>query len=170
MIGDAIRFALSNFTLTFFAIGLIFAGAGIALAPKPVSRVAVLEKLLSWFVFWTIGVSYFYNFVFHVFFGKMAADFIGWADSPFQAEVGWASLGFSVVGFLAAFRRSFDLRLAAIVGPGLFTLGAAAGHVEQMIVSHNFAPGNAGVIFWTDILLPLAGFVLLWLHRREERG
>lgn len=170
MIRDAITFALSNFTLTFFVIGLVFAAAGIVRAPKPIVRARVLETILSWFVFWTIGVSCFYNFVFHVFFGKMAAAFIGWADSPFQAEVGWASLGFSVVGFLAAFRRSFDLRLAAILGPGLFTLGAAVGHIQQMITSHNFAPGNAGVIFWTDILLPLAGFALLWLVRPGSGG
>ena len=30
----------------------------------------------------------FYNFVMHVFFGDMAAKFIGWQNSPFQAEVG----------------------------------------------------------------------------------
>jgi hypothetical protein len=35
-----------------------------------------------------------------------------------------------------------------------------------MIAAHNFAPGNAGLIFWSDILLPLIGFVLLWLNRR----
>ena len=165
MIRDLIRFILSNFTLTFFVAGLVCTAAGIFRA-KPAGLAVLVETLLFWFVFWTIGVSYFYNFVFHVFFGKMAAAFIGWADSPFQAEVGWASLGFSAVGFLAAFRRSFDMRLAAILGSGLFTLGAAAGHIQQMIAAHNFAPGNAGVIFWSDILLPLAGFLLLWLSRR----
>jgi hypothetical protein len=116
-------------------------------------------------VFWTIGVLYLYNFVFHVFFGELAASFIGWSDSPFQLEVGMASLGFAVVGFLAAF-GSFDLRLAAILGSGIFMLGAAAGHVYQMVTAHNFAPGNAGIMFWSDILLPLIGFALLWLARR----
>ena len=106
------------------------------------------------------------NFAFHAFFGQMAAAFIGWADSPFQFEVATASLGFSAVGFIAAWRRSFDLRLASIVGPGLFTLGAAAGHVHQMIAAHNFAPGNAGVIFYADIGLPLFGLALLWLQAR----
>jgi hypothetical protein len=33
-----------------------------------------------------------------------------------------------------------------------------------MITAHNFASGNAGVIFWTDILIPLFGFLLLWLQ------
>jgi hypothetical protein len=169
-IKDAITFVLSNFSLTFLVIGLIFSLVAIARAPRPVSGTAVVEKLISWHVFWAIGVCYFYNFVMHSFFGEMAASFIGWADSPFQFEVGTASLGFSVVGFLAAF-RSFDLRLAAIVGPGLFTLGAAAGHVYQMVTAHNFAPGNAGVIFYMDILIPLFGFALLWLqHRRRRSG
>jgi hypothetical protein len=89
-------------------------------------------------------------------------------DARFLWRNGCASLGFAVVGLLAAF-RSFDLRLAAILGPGIFTLGAAAGHIYQMITAHNFAPGNAGVIFWTDILIPAFGFVLLWLQHRYGR-
>jgi hypothetical protein len=164
MIRTLVPYLLSNFTLTFLVIGLLFSAAAVARAPKPVSQPVMIEKLLSWFVFWTVGIAYLYNFVFHVFFGEMAARFIGWSDSPFQLEVGTASLGFAAVGFLAAF-RSFDLRLAAIVGPGIFCLGAAVGHIHQMITAHNFAPGNAGVIFWMDILLPLLGVVLLWLSR-----
>jgi hypothetical protein len=101
----------------------------------------------------------------HVFFGAFTARFIGWEDSPFQAEVGFASLGFAAIGFLA-FRGSRDMRLAAVLGPALFLWGAAAGHVYQMITAHNFEPGNAGMIFITDVLLPIIGFALLWLERK----
>ena len=38
-----------------------------------------------------------------------------------------------------------------------------------MITAHNFAPGNAGVIFYMDIIIPLFGFTLLWLSRRYRR-
>ena len=104
------------------------------------------------------------------FFGEMTAGFIGWKNSPFQEEVGFASLGYAVVGFLA-FRRSFDLRLAAVTGPSLFLFCAGAGHVYQIITTHNFAPGNSGVILYMDFLLPVIGFVLLWLqHRCEQRA
>jgi hypothetical protein len=146
----------------------LFSGVAIARAKKPVRPSDVVEKLLAWHVFWAIGVSYLYNFVMHGFFGKMSAAFIGWADSPFQFEVATASLGFSVVGFIAAF-RSFDLRLAAIVGPSFFMLGAAAGHAYQMVTEHNFAPGNAGVVFYMDIVIPLFGLELLWLQHRYGR-
>ena len=168
MFRDVIIFSLANFTITFAVAGLVFATAAIMRLPKPRTLAAVTEKLLSWFIFWTIGVAFFYNFVFHVFFGKAAAAFIGWADSPFQLEVGMASLGCSVVGFIAAF-RSFDMRLAAILTPGIFMIGAAAGHVYQMVTAHNFAPGNAGVMFWSDVLLPGAWLTLLLLHRRAVR-
>jgi hypothetical protein len=53
-----------------------------------------------------------------------------------------------------------------VIGPALFLLGAAAGHIYYMITAGNFAPGNAGVIFYTDIVIPIIGFVLLWLQHR----
>jgi hypothetical protein len=162
-----IAFVLGNFTLTFFVVGLVTAAVSLASKRKPVEPLAVREALLAHFVLFSIGTSFLYNFVFHVFFGKLAASLIGWADSPFQLEVGFASLGFAVVGFLA-FRDNPGLRLAAIVGPAAFLWGAAAGHVYQMVTAHNFAPGNAGVIFYTDIVIPLIGFALLWL-RYESR-
>lgn len=115
-----------------------------------------------------IGVGFLFNFVMHTFFGAMTAQFIGWDDSPFQAEVGFASLGFAVVGFLACW-RSFDQRLAAVIGPALFLLGAAGGHVYQMVHAQNFAPGNAGAVLYTDVLMPIVGFVLLWLQHRYPR-
>jgi len=62
-----------------------------------------------------------------------------------------------LIGVIAAC-RSFDKRLAAILGP---LEGAAGVHINSMITEHNFARGNAGIIFWGDILIPLIGFVFL---------
>jgi hypothetical protein len=129
----------------------------------------IVEALLSYFILFSIGMSFLYNCMMHVCFGAMSARFIGWEDSPFQREVGFASLGFGAIGLLA-FRGSFDMRIAAIVGTSLFLLGAAGGHVAEMMTTHNFAPGNAGIIFYTDILLPVIGFALLWLRHRYSGG
>ena len=147
---STIRFLLSNFTLTFFLLGLIASAITYLAKTAPRTRADLIEALFSWFLFFSVGVSFFYNFVMHVFFGDMAARFIGWANSPFQAEVGFASLGFSVVGFLA-FGGDIGLRKAAVIGPSIFQLGAAGGHIHQMITAHNFAPGNAGVMFWRRV-------------------
>ena len=159
---DAIAFVLGNFTLTFFVLGLLASAIALRRATER-SRAAIVEALFSYFLLFSIGFANFYNFVLHVFFGEMTARFIGWENSPFQLEVGFASLGFAVLGFLA-FKGSFDLRLAAVVGPACFLWGAAGGHVYQMIKAHNFAPGNAGIIFYSDILIPLVGLLFLWLQ------
>ena len=106
----------------------------------------MVEKLLAWYVFFGIGIGIgidnFYNFVMHVFFGKLSAEFIGWADSvPVRGRnrEPWLCRGRALAAF-----RSHDLRLAAVLGPSVFTLGAAVGHLYQMVTAHNFAPGNAG--------------------------
>lgn len=163
-----IEFIFGNFTLTFFVLGLIASAVSLSVKPKPLRSVDVWEALLAYFLLFSIGISFIYNFAFHVFFDELAASYIGWANSPFQAEVGFASLGFGIVGLLA-FRENAGLRLAAVVGPAAFLWGAAVGHLDQMITARNFAPGNAGVIFYTDILIPIIGFVLLWLRYRATR-
>jgi len=163
-----IAFVMGNFTLTFFVIGLIASAIALARAPKPLTLAVIVEALLKWFVFFSIGVSYVYNGIFHVFFGDLAASYIGWANSPFQLEVGFASFGFGAIGLIAPW-RGFDMRLAAILGPSIFLWGAAGGHIYQMITADNFAPGNAGIIFWSDIFIPVIGFVLLWLQRQNGK-
>jgi hypothetical protein len=165
---DTVAFALANFTLTFFVLGLVASAIALWRTRQPRTPAVVLEALFSYFLLFSIAFANLYNFVLHVFFGKMAAAFIGWEDSPFQLEVGFASLGFAALGLLA-FKGSFDLRLAAIVGPACFLWGAAGGHVYQMITTHNFAPGNAGVIFYSDVLVPILGFIFLWLQRSAAR-
>lgn len=164
-----IEFILGNFTLTFFVIGLIVSAVSLMRSPKPRTTPVVTEALFKWFLFFSIGVSYLYNAVMHTVFAETSASFIGWANSPFQYEVGFASLGFAVVGLLAAW-RSFEMRLAAILGPTFFLWGAAGGHIYQMVTAHNFSPGNAGIIFWTDVFLPVIGIVFLILQRRQEKA
>ncbi|ESR23305.1 DUF6790 family protein [Lutibaculum baratangense] len=169
MIGQAIALVLSNFTATFFVLGVVAAVISITVRRGWTDGGRIAEEFLAFYLLFNIFLSFFYNFVMHVFFGDMAASFIGWQNSPFQAEVGFASLGFAVVG-LMAFRAGAGLRLAAVVGPACFLLGAAGGHVYQMITAHNFAPGNAGAIFWTDILIPLLGLALVWWRHHREPG
>lgn len=165
---SVIKFAMFNFTLTFFVIGMLVAAIQI-FKTSSVQRNSALvyEVVFKWFLLFCVGVTYFYNFIAHTFFGEQSAQFIGWANSPFQLEVGFASLGYAVVGCLA-FRKNWWLRVAAVVGPGLFMLGAAGGHVYQMIVAHNFAPGNAGIMFYSDLFLPAFGVVLLLLTKPKN--
>ena len=163
-----IEFILGNFTLTFLVIGFVFSLVVLSLKKKPLDKPQVIEALFSYFLLFSIGLSFLYNFIFHVFFAEMAASFIGWKNSPFQYEVGYASLGFAIVGIIA-FKQSLGFRAAAVIGPSFFLWGAAGGHIYQMLTAHNYAPGNAGVIFWTDVILPVIAFTLLHQQYQQEK-
>jgi hypothetical protein len=123
MIATVIRFILANYSLTFFLLGIVCALASIIVRRVGTAHSA-FEAFLFYYCLFAVGFNYFYNFIMHVFFSRMAAHFIGWQTSPFQTEVGFASLGFAAVGFLAA-PPEFGRRLAAVVGPTLFLWGAA---------------------------------------------
>lgn len=169
MIASVIKLLLSNSTVTLLVLGLLFSLVALYRQREGVTKRAVIEALSAYFFLFSVGIGYLYNFVLHVFFAEFSAAFIGWANSPFQLEVGFASLGMGVAGILA-FKQGLAFRLATFIPPGLFLWGAAGGHIYQIITQHNLAPGNAGTILWTDILLPAIGFTLLYLQYIYDRS
>ena len=113
---------------------------------------------------WLVGVNGIVLGSGHLFMPVPTAAGIGWPTSRFQWEVGLAGLSFGVAGVMApSFDRGFWL--ATIIVFSIFMLGAAVGHVRSMVAEHNFAPGNAGYIFWYDIGAPILLIVLYILTR-----
>src|SRR5690242_6113712 len=96
-----ISFIMGEFSFELFVIGLLAAVVAIIRHSPPRRLTFVGEQFLAYHVLFSVGLLYLVNFIYHVFFGAMSAQFIGWADSPFQTELGFASLGFSLVGFFA---------------------------------------------------------------------
>ncbi len=155
-----IHLLLSNFTLTFFVLGIICSLVAICRRRNALTKALIAELIFKYYCFWAQGICWLYNGVVHVVFHKMAAGFIGWADSPFQAEVGFASLGMGFVG-LVAIKKNFGLRLALVIISATFLWGAASGHIYQIITANNHAEGNSGVMLWTDLLMPVVSISLL---------
>jgi hypothetical protein len=84
--------------------------------------------------------------------------------------VGFASLGVGIAG-VSAFKASLPFRFATLIPPSAFSWGAAGGHFYQMIAAHNFSPGNVGLVLPIDILMPIVGFVFLWLsYKHPQHG
>lgn len=159
---------ISNYFFTLLIIGLIAGLISLLRSPRPLKASTVAEAFLSHFMLFPIGISNLINFAFHVFFGDTAAKFIGWANSPFQAEVGFASLGIGIAGVIG-FKASLPFRFATVIPPAVFSLGAALGHLYQMIAAHNFSPGNVGLVLPSDILIPTVGFIFLWSYKHRNR-
>jgi hypothetical protein len=109
-------------------------------------------------------------FGFHqIFQGNVVAKFIGWTWSPFIREVGMANLSYGILALLSFWRDNL-FRLATIIGSCLFLSFAYVGHMYDIITTENFHPGNAGVIFFTDIFIPIIFAILLIIHYREARN
>jgi hypothetical protein len=168
MIELLIRALLTNFSLAALVAAIVLAIIAAWRHSNERAR-CFANRLLGWLLLVAIGLPGIYTFVMHVFFPAVSAANIGWAMSPFQYEVGIADLTVGVLG-VAAFWGNFSFRLAAVVAATLWLGGDAVGHVHQMIAAHNFAPGNAGSWFWTDVLVPLLLVVCTAIVWKDARN
>ena len=103
----------------------------------------------------------------HILIPDPIAESIGWAaGSPFQVELGFASLGTSFVGILCIWHRGW-FWLAPIVARSVFLLGAAYVHLEHIVHHDNYSPGNAGPVLFYDIIVPVLAVVLFVMYVRQ---
>lgn len=160
MVAETIGFLIRNLPAVLLAIALVLGAAG-----RP--RGAAAGRFLAWVLLLPIGVTGVWAGIAHIVFPKVAAAYIGWEVSPFQYEVGVADLAVGVTAILA-FWRPWEFRAAAVCAASVFLVGDAIGHVRQMLALGNFAPGNAGVPFYMDILAPALAILLLMASRRSR--
>lgn len=161
---DAIAFVMRNTPLTMLLLAVVIGGLRSAIFGSRHGKISTSEAFLRPLFVLAVGVSGLWGAYWHGLHPAETAAFIGWKPSPFQWEVAMANLAMGVCGVLC-WRASRPFRLATAIGAACFLWGAAYGHVHQMLVAGNFSPGNAGAIFYTDILIPLSCFVFLWLQR-----
>jgi uncharacterized protein DUF6790 len=163
VIAASIGFVLRNLPAFLLVIALLVAALHRGHWSTP-------ERFLSWLLLLPVGVTALWAAVFHLLFPSVAAAHIGWQVSPFQFEVGMADLAIGATAF-ASFWCSLPFKAAAVCASSIFLLGDAVGHVHQMLAAGNFAPGNAGVPFFMDIICPVLGIALLaaaWRHYRAS--
>ena len=123
-----------------------------------------IEIFLIYTFAFLIGAQGIYAFIGHAFLPAEVALSIGWSPSPhFQFEIACANLSYGVLGILAI-RWKGDFWSAIAIGISIFLWGSAFGHLKDIILSHNFAPSNAGYMLFYDIFTPLILFALLKLR------
>jgi hypothetical protein len=164
-IAEILAFLIGNYMTTLFVIGLIVAAVKIVRLHRERSSVAVSGTLLNTFVFWAIGCAEVVNFVMHSVFGDFAAKSIGWAQSPFQLELALSSLGIGVMGFLLySDRNPFRAKAALVIATVIFGWGAALGHVYQIVINHDYAVNNTGLLLYSDIAINAVGLAFVLWH------
>jgi len=118
------------------------------------------EQALRWMLFLGMGWFLAGNTISHTFLARSTAKAIGWADSPFQYEVGFASLGIGLAGIFASQSDSSDAWVVASIAGGIFLLLAGIAHVREIIREKNYSPGST-VVLITDFGVPISLLVLL---------
>jgi hypothetical protein len=160
MVGEAIGFFLRNLPAFLFIAALIFASLSS-------ERGLAAERFLAWILLLPIGVTGLWAGISHIFFPATAAAHIGWQVSPFQFEVGMADLAIGVTACIA-FWRELPFQAAAVWAASVFLLGDAVGHIREMVATGNFAPGNAGLPFYMDIICPTLAIILVNVAKRRD--
>jgi hypothetical protein len=69
-----------------------------------------------------------------------------------------------------SFWRDLSFKAAAVCTASIFLLGDAIGHVREMVVAGNFAPGNAGLPFYMDVICPALAITLLIIAIRDRNA
>lgn len=163
---------LSQWIATFFAhfsLIMLLLSLTISFCNAIFSKSPISDIIFRWVALFALGFTGIYTFIMHAFFPEMTAANIGWTVSPFQYEVAMADLTVGVLGIIS-FNSSLGFRFATTIASITWLWGDAVGHIRQMIINQNFAPGNAGSWFWTDLIVPLILLIaVLHLKRNKHR-
>jgi hypothetical protein len=154
------------FTLLFLILTALSAAA-IIIIKKKTRAAEIIENIIDCMMLFNVGIGGLFAFAGHAFMADQIAVKIGWpTGSPFQFEVAVANLAFGILGLLSLRFRG-DFRLATATGYAVFLLGAAAGHIREMIQKGNFSDYNAGAfLFVADVFIPLTLLVLVIVQRK----
>lgn len=152
----------------FMAVATIGYGLHMLVLGRQMSTAQRLERAVQWW-FGGAGAWLLFGASGHLFIPDEVAKSIGWAPgSPFQREVGFSDLAWGVLGLMSIKVRG-TLREAFVIGAGIFLLGAAGGHIYEMVAHDNFARNNSGLLLSVDIGMPIVSAILLWRLRLAER-
>ena len=131
------------------------------------------ESVIELVALYTIGLSGWFTIMSglfgHMIYANQVASGIGWPlNSGFQMELGFASIGIGIVGFLGFWNRSYWLPY--IIMKFVFGWGAGYTHILHMVQNNNFSPSNTGIIVYWDFLFPIFMTVLYALYRRQPKS
>ena len=156
-------------SLFFLVLGSVVGAVHLYLDKQPRTKGRVAEIFLLWLLVITVGIQGVFAFIGHTVFADATAASIGWpAGNPFQSEVAVANLSVGVLGILCYWMRG-SFWNATVIGFSVWWLGDAVVHIRSIVLSANYAPNNAGVTFYLDILVPVILIALLAYYHYVNR-
>jgi len=131
------------------------------------------ESVIEIIALYIIGLSGWFGIMSglfgHILYADEVAAGIGWPlNSGFQMELGFASIGIGLVGFLGFWNRAYWLPF--IIIRIIFGWGAGFTHILHMIQHGNFSPSNTGIVVYWDFIWPMVLLILYIIYKREQKA
>ncbi|MBN1288607.1 MAG: hypothetical protein JXA49_03105 [Actinobacteria bacterium] len=145
----------------FFVVAAAIAVFWIIFTKRERNTRNILEIILITSIVVLIGSTCLMAGLAHIFGGENIAADIGWQPSPFEFEVGIANIAIGILGILCIWLRG-EMVLAAVVAGSTWMFGNMIGHIRQMVINDNYAPGNAGAFIWVANAITV-GIVVLYI-------
>lgn len=133
---------------------------------RPIGKEKVIELMLLYQLVFNIGFLGILSFIGLTFMPGVAADYIGWSPCHFQQELANVNLGYGVLGILSIWFRGL-FWTAIVIGASIWLFGDGIHHFLDAFLDHNLNPGNLGILFYTDLLIPIILVVLLVLYHTQ---
>jgi len=150
----------------FVAVPIIGAILHFFIIKKELTKNRVLEVLLLWFLGFGIGAGSIFSGLAQIASPEIVAQSVGWPNSPFLREVGFANISYGILGILSIKYRSFWA--PTIIAYAVFMWGAAISHIHNIQQTGNLASGNAGTVLYLDILMPIIFILLLFTYNKTK--
>jgi hypothetical protein len=153
------------FWIITLSLSLLGAAAQVLFShPAGLAASRIAEIVLVWLLAGFYGYATFAAGLQHIFQSDKVANYIGWpTGSGFQLELGWMEVGLGIASILSIWFRGVYLLAPVIVGSFIYW-GAAFVHAQDISKKGNFNPGNAGPVFYVDIIAPILVITLLILY------
>lgn len=120
---------------------------------------------LAYMLLIPVGFNGLYQFVLHAFFGNTIAAYLGWAQSPFQADVAMANLALGILGCLS-FRANYGFRLATAIAVILYQGGTALFQFIHYYPQFYTMPSNIGSVTFANLLILFTILLLINRYRK----
>lgn len=157
------RFSMIIF-LGILALGFIGFVIHLLFEKGPKTALRITELFLLYQLVFSVGLTSLLAFYGLTFMTDFVAAFSGWPTCPFAKLLGNVNLAFAVLGILCIWIRG-NFWLATVLGVSIWLLGDAVTHLIDMVVNHNYAPGNVGATLYTDILIPVVLLITYAVYR-----
>lgn len=155
--------------LAILALGFIGFFIHLYVSPLPKTALRVVRLFLLYQILFSLGLTSLLSFIGLSFMTDFVATYSGWPACPFEKQLGNVNLGYALLSFLCIWRND-DFWLATILGSSVWLIGDGIGHLADMLLNGNYAPGNVGVPLYTDFIVPLFLLALYGIYKKLQKA